>query len=293
VTGVRRIGLALFILAGLLRGSLRWYLRPAVRQQARERAKILLRDTGREPETHRIARAQVLEQGVQWQLSGHYRWARDLPVEPLHHLADAHAEGKGVVVLTAHTGWTMGIGWRIAAVGFPYVGVGGGWVAHGTTAYDRRQQPMFAEWYAKGGGMIVTGTGAFAQIQQEVEAGGIVGLALDMPGSLEVSYLGKTAFLGNASFRVPWLTGCPVQPAFMRRDGLRLRVELLAPLWPRDHADYAAWCEALARTMSDGVLSYAHHCYPRTPAILWPGGDATASRPNRQAWAERLASGSG
>lgn len=289
---VRRLGrarLKAVIAVGLVRGTTRWCLRPGVRREARERATLLLAGTTRAGDARRVARAQVVEQGVQWMLAKHFADARDIPIRGLEHLVDVLGEGRGALLATAHYGWIHGLIWRFALEGFPYAAVSGGWIQHSSTPYDVRHKPLLAATAEAGARHILAGTGAFDQLSAVVENGRLAGMAIDMPGSLPMTWFGKPTRLGQATFRISHATGAPVVPFAMRRTRLRLWVEVFAPLRPSGSLEEHA--ERVARRIEADALAHAEHYLPKTIITLWPGGDGDAALPNRDHWQQKLATG--
>jgi lauroyl/myristoyl acyltransferase len=217
-----------------------------------------------------------------------YQLARDFSVQGVEILRATEAAGKGVILTTTHCGWIQCLTWRLASAGYPYTAVSGGWIAHSTKPYDVRQMPMVNAGIAAGTHHIIAGTGAFDQLNAVVEAGGRAGMAIDMPGSLELTYLGKPARLGQATFRISWANGAPILPMFIRRTRLRLWSEFLPPIWPHDYDSFEEFAQAATDVLSEQSLAYAELYLPQTVDALWPGGSAERARPNRATWAEKL-----
>lgn len=282
--------LRLLVVWGVARGLWRWWSHRSVRDHALTRASELVRGTHREAEARSLARRQTVELAVEWSLARRFHLLRRVPVQGLEHLA--RPAGQGAVVVTAHCGWLMALPWRLVQEGQPTASIIGGWWEHGRTPWDRRQQPILRDLVARGGELVVTGRGAFAEIARHVADGGLGLVAVDMPGSLPVRYLGKATSLGQAAFRISWDSGAPLVPAFVRRSGTRIWIEVCPPLRPERHQCFEAFAATAVDAVSSAVLAHAEHASPRIPGFLWPGGDWTKAEPNRATWAKKLDGGS-
>lgn len=149
---------------------------------------------------------------------------RNVHLENIHYFDQALAQGKGVVVLTAHLGnWELG-GAVTALLGYPF------WVVALTHKHRRVNNFFTSQRESKKIKVIPLGR-AVRQCLNALKENQMVALAGDRVftgrGAV-IDFFGKPTFLpeGPAAFSLK--TGAPVVPAFMLRnndDSFTLRIE--------------------------------------------------------------------
>jgi hypothetical protein len=286
----RRLRLATLVIEGYLRGLLRWLTRSKVRASATRDAGILLRGTPRAKQARRVGLGLVVEQSIQWTLFPHFRLLQDARMVGLEHLDAAEAQGNGVMMITTHCGWLQAMLWCLTHHDRPFTCVSGQWLVSSTRPTDVRQMPMVNDAIGHGAHHLVAGNGAFDKLNDAIAAKGRALMAIDMPGSLDLTYLGKPAKVGQGTFRIAWNNAAPIVPMAIRRRGLRLAVEISEPLLPSSFTSVEELAQAGADVCGRSALADAEQYTPRNIAILWPGGNAENSRPNRVAWADKQSS---
>jgi lauroyl/myristoyl acyltransferase len=142
-------------------------------------------------------------------------------VEGAEHLAEAIARGRGVVLVTAHTGT-----WDVAArfLGREY---GMDVVLVMAKEEDERARALHDRVRSKGGGLRVIHVGAHPldalPLLGHLRSGGVIAAQLDRTlgaeTSLDVSLGGEPFRVPEGPFRLAALSGAPVVPAFVRRLG--------------------------------------------------------------------------
>lgn len=161
------------------------------------------------------------------------RYMKELRVEGLHHLEEADARGKGVLILFTHTGPVVLLLPTLTSLGFTYTLV----------TYEAESTPLPR--YVKAMQLygiklgcdpelpgIFPGSGASRQIKEALSRGKRVGIAVDAQGDGLVDVFGRPAALatGIASFALD--TGAPIVPAIILdgKRGFRRRLVVYPPL---------------------------------------------------------------
>ncbi len=169
------------------------------------------------------------------------RLERELVVEGRSHLERALAEGRGVLVLSAHLGnfeLLVRVGLRCGAP------------VHVVT---KRFRSAVAEriwrWLRVGGASLLPAEGSGRAIVRALKRGEVVAFVLDQhaPGGVRVPFFERPASTSPDLARLAAMTGAPVVPVFTCReaDG-RHRVEVGAPLeLPPDPEDATGRCVAV------------------------------------------------
>ena len=155
--------------------------------------------------------------------------------EHREYIESAVAEGKGVVVYTAHIGT-----WEWLSAAFLLTGIPATAIAKRqpneqyTRVIDDLRATIGMEVFSRGSSELIAATRA-------LKAGKLLGFLADQdggPGGAFIDFLGKTAStpLGPAVFSKKF--GAPVVPAFiLRRPDGRHKVVLGAPMHYEDHGD--------------------------------------------------------
>ena len=285
---LRRALLVLAIAVGYMLGTARFLLRASLRREGVQRAECLLKGTALEGQHLRIARLQSAEQGVQWALNRVHPCARDLPIQGLDEFDRAGSDSRGAILAVTHTGWVTPLLWLMARAQRPYTALCGPWYHHSTAASDRQRAQVMDAGLRAGAGVVFAGSGAYAQLEERVRSGAPIGIALDMPGSLETTFCGKPTRLGQAAFRISWTTGAKVVIGSVRRRGTKLWVELGPVIDPSASTTYEEHVERLSDALTADVMRAPQHYLPTTISTLWPDGSAENAQPNRELYAAHL-----
>lgn len=178
----------------------------------------------------------------------------ELVVNGEEHLARALAAGRGVVIVTAHTG---------------------PWDAVARLLAKRSDEPVLVVMQAEAdaaalsfqdeirarSGVRVLHVGAtpFDALDglRHVRGGGVLAFQLDRPApsgrGVETGLFGRAFAVPEGPFRLAALARCPLVPVFVARDGFyTYRVEVLAPIEPGPARDTEALVSA-ARTAAQGL----------------------------------------
>jgi KDO2-lipid IV(A) lauroyltransferase len=146
----------------------------------------------------------------------------------VEHLREAQALGRGVILLTGHLGF-----WEAGNYVFPALGVPLDTIAKPlknrlTDAYFYRIRTCF------GAGIINSRKGA-RQILKSLQSGRAIGLLLDQhispPGSVQVDFFGRKAYVTTAITNMAMKYGIPIVPTFcLRRPDNRYDLWIEPPL---------------------------------------------------------------
>jgi|HigsolmetaAR201D_1030396.scaffolds.fasta_scaffold04403_5 lauroyl/myristoyl acyltransferase len=136
---------------------------------------------------------------------------------------------------------------------------------------------------ARTGLTVLLAPGSFPALVALLERGERVMIAFDMPGGHRMTWLGKPVDISMGTARLAWMTGSPIVPVWLSRDGARHVGEFGEVLHPEDHGSLEELQEALAAAHERAVLEAPEMLEnPRRPGA-WEEG-ATADgwfRPQR------------
>ncbi len=161
------------------------------------------------------------------------RYMNELRVEGLHHLEEADAQGKGVLILFTHVGPIVLLLPTMTQLGFTYT----------LLTYKAESTPLpryvtAMQWYGASLGCdhelpgIFPGDGASRQIRETLARGKRVAITIDAPGPGVVDFLGRPAGLGTGIAHSALDTGAPIVPAMILdgNGGFKRRLVIHPPL---------------------------------------------------------------
>jgi KDO2-lipid IV(A) lauroyltransferase len=161
------------------------------------------------------------------------RYMSELRVEGLHHLEEADAQGKGVLILCTHVGPFVLLLPTMTNLGFTYTPV----------TYKAESTPLpryltAMHWYGASLGIdpelpvIFPGDDASRQIRETLAKGKRVGITIDAPGTSVVELFGRPAGLGTGMAHFALGTGAPIVPAVILdgNGGFKRRLVIHPPL---------------------------------------------------------------
>ena len=235
-----------------LRGALEFLLLPGRRNDAIERAGLLLRTDGG-PQVRRLARGLLQENAVQSELSWRPWLVPRARVEGLEHVDRAVAEGRPVVVATLHLGSLICLCQVLGYHGHarfyvsggrpPGKPLGRGYLGRWSAAMNRFVEEAGGRWIYRGG--------SYPVLRALLERGSVCLLAQDIRGELTVPILGRRTTVTKGPLNLARETGAVYLPAFGTRQGSRQTVHLLDPI--DTSLDDARFAERLGSAI-DGAL---------------------------------------
>jgi lauroyl/myristoyl acyltransferase len=172
----------------------------------------------------------------------------------------AIARGNGVIIASVHspTQW-------IGAAALPTaLGDGVMWVAleesarYGVAAAARSSRSTF-----------VPANGSYRQLRERLNGGGFVGLLVDVPGDITVSFLNKPAVVSSGFARLARWHEATIVPGLAVLDGRTLRVELADPIEATREMSRQSICHAVFAGINSLLLRHPYLWQPYT-SDLWP-----------------------
>jgi KDO2-lipid IV(A) lauroyltransferase len=265
----RALGLGRAVRLARLRGRAEWRLRPGPRRAAR--AGALLRPDADPGAVRALARAHLLEETIQGELTWHPWAAARMPVRGLERLEAARAGGRGAILAGAHVGPMHNLMHALAARGHaPYVvtlrrpdrplppGPRGRWI---------RMQHLLVE--RAGCRWVRLGEpGTYEVLRALLERGELCWLNWDVPGDLPVPFLGGTARVRTGIGRLALHTGAQVVPGLAWREGDGHAADLLPALDPAVHADERALMTAVVGAVEPALRPRLAQVQPYFTACL-------------------------
>ena len=177
-------------------------------------------------------------------------------VENLDYLRAAHAEGRGVILLTAHIGnWEMG-GLILTLLGYPVTAV---FKPFGQPALDR----LFAEQRDRRGIRGIPLGDAARGVLQTLRAGGCAAILgdRDFTGhTRSVQLFGAPAPLPMGPVMLACRSRAPIVPVFaLRQVDDRVRIQIFPPIRADDGADAAQ--ARIVSVLQDVISAQPHQWY--------------------------------
>jgi KDO2-lipid IV(A) lauroyltransferase len=174
---------------------------------------------------------------------------RYIDIEGRNYLDEAHAQGKGVILLTAHFGNWEWFGIGLTVLGYPMVGIG-------------KQQPqagittLLTEYRTRFGGEFHYKGAAVRHVMRALKENKILYMVSDQDGGRDgmvIDFLNKPASTppGPAAFARKY--NAPVVPAFIRREKGKHIITIYPPLVLQETEDSEADIQANLVTITKRV----------------------------------------
>lgn len=227
--------------------------------------------TPAESELSELAIRHVQARARAWELQWRPWELRRIPVDGLEHLAVARASGRGLIVSFTHLGPTAGwvaLGPLIAPVVLLSDDPMGYEPAPGYWGYQLRHRRRL---FHGTGIERMHATGSAMAVYKLLARGGTAMLSADWPGERRTEFLGRPVDLADGTAQLAARTGAIVMPAAMLPRGRRWRIQLRAPLDPKDFGGAAELHEAIATIHTDEIRRAPEHL--ENPRQYW--SDAT------------------
>jgi lauroyl/myristoyl acyltransferase len=272
VAGLRRAPLP--IAAPLVRRRVRRaQADPAARGVARRQMEFLL--GAARPQADLDAAALRHLEYVVWRRE--LRWHPEVitrqPVTGLEHLTQVRGEHGGLVLCFLHHGRFDGAFGALKRAGAPPLTT----VGH-QILFDSDQPGHVAAHLrvVESGSTIVPAALGYTGLRDLVLDGQTLTIAVDLPGSTRVRFVGRDLRCASGAARIAHETDTPVVLMLARQtEGVHQRLELTEPLLPRDFADAGALLQAMLDRFEPAVLDWPEaYDWPRPKFVqLGPDGE--------------------
>jgi KDO2-lipid IV(A) lauroyltransferase len=261
------IGLLSARLAGALGAAVGWLAYSLLRGQRRLTLQHLAYGFGEampEVERRRVARRVFMNLGrnaLEWlQLPRRSLddIQRQVTAQGVEHVRDALAKGAGVIMVSGHFG-----NWEILPLYFRTLGFDRGGVLARPLRYPEYEAFFIGMRAAKGVPTIARGS--VKDVARALRANGLVGMMPDQDiASMEgmfVEFFGHSAYTPVGPAALSLMTGAPIVPCFVIRDGRRFRIAIEPPLTAPEGVERPQALAQLTQAWSDVVESYIRR-YP-------------------------------
>lgn len=214
------------------RAAHRWRTDPQERAQALRAMGAIVAGTPREGELEPLAQQMVVELAAwralfwqPWRAPAVDRYSRG-------RLLEAQAAGRGVLLSPCHIGPYFATSLGLAAIGIVPGVVFGDWWFQPPSADDWGLR--LARWRRGLPSQIpaIRARGTYHSIAELLARGRFVQVYFDVPGRRESRFLGKRVLIADGTARLAVDTGAAIVPLRARREGARMAVQALAPLYP-------------------------------------------------------------
>ena len=204
---------------------------------------------------------------------------RRMAVEGEHHLKEAVAAGRGVLILSGHIGSWEIMAARLAAVGYPLTLLVG-------PQRNRRVQEMFTRFRARHGVQVLVRGTDLRQIFKALKAGRVVATLGDQDAGRNgwfVDFLGRPASTALGPYRIAGRAGAPLVMGFCVRSGADWLGFAEPPLWPDPAQDEEiqarAWSAHYHARLAAFIRAYPEQWF--WVHRRWKSRPAPASHPDR------------
>lgn len=260
------------------RGRTLWERNPAERDWALTMMRTILAGTARAAESETMARSALIEREVNKALFWQPWDTATMDETSSARVDEALSCGRHLLLSSCHLGpifYSMSV---ITSRGRSPYAVAGPWFFEPPTPdYWGRRIVRWWQGITERGEHLVPSVGCFPVLEKLLQAGEIVRIHFDLPGSRETPFLGKPVALATGTARLAAATDALVLPMRARRDGHRVWTDIEEPLDTRDFGSAEALHDALAATHERLILEIPFALEdPRRPGA-WEEG-ATTSR---------------
>jgi hypothetical protein len=214
-----------------------WIAHAPARERALAWARVVLGDRADPDEVAQLARRHLIE----WTTGSELEWrpwlGRRMAVDGIEHAEAALRAGRGAIVGLPHVGPQLLLIHALCARGMrPYLVAAGErtGVVRGADGCWREFQRRTRE---AAGCRTVWPGGAFRVARALLERGELLVVPWDVRGGREVELIDQSAWVRGGAAQLAALTGAPLLPGLVWREGARPRARIGAPLEPHDDPD--------------------------------------------------------
>ena len=219
------------------------------RRLAREVVRVVVGNDVSQDRVDELARAHLLENAIRDEFFWRPRAIERARIDGCHHLRDALASGRGVIVSYCHQGPHAGSSILIHKCGAPRVHIPGGKVVfeERKSRSEERYQRQHRLLSERGKGRFLPAKGSYETLASLLAEGEVLGLAFDVKGRTPTPFFGRTIHMTSGTARLAVETDSLVVPLLRGHDGHRFTARMEAALDPRDVGEMQDLHEALAR----------------------------------------------
>jgi lauroyl/myristoyl acyltransferase len=232
-----------------------------MRRIARNQMAYVLGSVRPDADLDRVALRHIDDMFWKRELRWRPREQADQEVAGVDNLTKAHPEHGGMLLGFLHHGRYDGIFGALVAHGArPMTIVGGEGIFQPDPLPHFSAMRVTAE---QGGTLVPTSLG-YAGLRDLVLAGETVAVALDLPGSTRVRFLGRDLLAASGTARIAMETQAPVVVvSAWQHDRRQQRIEVSQPIQPGDHPDAGSLLQAMFDVLEPSVLAWPE-------AYEWP-----------------------
>jgi lauroyl/myristoyl acyltransferase len=258
------------------KGRANWE-KPGLREEAIATMRTIVGGTARAGEVEQLARRRLVEQQVESMLFWRPWRTTSIDARSLANLQRTVHSGRRLLLSSCHLGpFVLEIS-VFTARGHSPIAVSAPWFFEQPSPSDWGRR--LARWWqgvVKRKERLVLSSGGFAVMKALLEAGELLLIYFDLPGSRQTSFLGKPVMLASGSAQLAKQTDALVLPLRARRSGSRVFTDVLDPLDPRDFASAEQLHDALAAVHEASILELAETLEdPRRDGAWGPSIDET------------------
>lgn len=193
----------------------------------------LLSDTARRGDVDSTAERYLEWEAWRREARWHPAMLPSFRVTGLEHLLDAHRHG-GVLVATTHHGPYEGASRSVRAAGGPrgHVSVHPRCFVARPRPADRQYRAIVSRWNA-----VFDASVGVRGMTDLVKTGQVVLVAVDMPGSAEVTFAGRQILVASGVAAIATITGAPIIQRTHEYDGASWTARFHPPVHASDFAD--------------------------------------------------------
>jgi hypothetical protein len=269
----RRVALALAVRSGE-----RCWGRQPERELAIATMERILKGSEREHEIEQLARRRLIEEEATREIFW-APWRFPPPSETTaRRIGELRSSGRALLFSGCHLGPHFLQFAALPGFGFRAINVSGEWMFEQPTRdlWGRR----VARWergVVQAGSRQIPAIGSFAAVRALLEMGEPVAMHFDVPGSIRTPFLGKPVDLASGTSQLAHQTGALVVPMQTRREGTRVRIELLGTVDPHDFESPMELHRALAAIHERSILEVPHTLEDPARAGSWHAGATAAA----------------
>jgi lauroyl/myristoyl acyltransferase len=233
-----------------------WATDPRARDDARLQMRFLV---GREPgaDLDALAKDYMYETFKREELGWRPWLTSRFAVDGEQWLRDAQAAGNGAILNFAHHGHYGGIFASLGRLGFrTHVATDSWFLYQQRSDYVGMVGRRHLALISSNGSQPFDVAGSYPHMRDLLEAGETVGIASDLPGNTQASFLGRPVKVASGAARLALDTGAPIVIVTTRRHRWGQRVTVEEPIRPEDFTDFRVLLGEILRRHEPAVRAW-------------------------------------